>query len=187
MSIADKILRAKADYDAVYEAGKASGGGSHTSCFDGTFEGEFVDNDILSLKYGAFAGCSQITKIDLPNCTKVGGNYAFYNATAVEIILLPSVTSGSFGAVFYGCSNVKTIDLRSLGGAVFESNAFRGCGKLEKLILGGNTICTFTGSNYLSGVPTSMTVYVPESLVGTYQGTSPWSQYEIKPISALEG
>ena len=187
MSIADKILRAKADLDAVYEAGKASGGGSHTSCFDGTFEGEFVDNDITSVRYGAFADCKEITKLSLPNCTKVGGNYAFYNMTNVKEILLPSAASGVFGATFNSCTNLETIDLRNLGGVLLDSNCFRFCSALKTLILGGDAICTIANNNVLGGTPSSMSIYVPDDLVDAYKANSTWASFtsRIKPRSAL--
>ena len=63
----------------------------HTSCFDGTFKGEFIDNDITSVRYGAFADCNNITKVSLPNCNTISGNYAFYNMDSVTEILLPNV------------------------------------------------------------------------------------------------
>ena len=158
---------------------------SHTSCFDGTFEGEFIDNDITSVRYGAFAECTQITKLSLPNCTTISGNYAFYHLDNAEEILLPNVTGGVFAATFNFCGKVKRIDLRNLGGVKFDNNCFRYCYALEKLILGGDAICTVANDNVLGGVPTTMTVYVPTDLVPAYQGTSPWSKYEIKSISTL--
>ena len=163
------------------------GVGVHTSCFDGTFEGEFVDNDITSVRYGAFADCKEITKLSLPNCTNVGGNYAFYNMTNVKEILLPNVASGVFGATFNSCTNVETIDLRSLGGALLDSNCFRYCSKLTTLILGGTAINTLANNNVLGGTPSSMSIYVPDNLVDAYKANSTWASYvsRIKPMSAL--
>ena len=190
MTIADKILRAKADYDAVYEAGKASGGGSvsHTSCFDGTYSGDYIDANITSVRYGAFAGCTEITKLSLPNCTNIGGNYAFYNMTNVKEILLPNVTGSAFGTTFYQCSNVETIDLRSLGGVLLDSNCFRYCAKLATLIFGGTAINTLANNNVLGGTPTTMSIYVPDDLVDAYKANSTWASYvsRIKPMSELE-
>lgn len=177
MSIADKILRAKADYDAVYEAGKASGGGSHTSCFDGTYSGDYIDADITSVRYGAFAGCENITKVSLPNCTTIGGNYAFFSMTNVKEILLPKVTSGVFGATFNACSNMETIDLRRLGGVLLDSNCFRYCSNLTTLILGGTAINTIANNNVLGGTPTSMSIYVPDNLVDAYKANSTWASF----------
>lgn len=156
-----------------------SGGGnaSHTSCYDGTFEGEYIDNEITSVRYGAFAGCTEITKVSLPNCTNVGGNYAFYNMKNVKEILLPNVTSGVFGYTFQNCTNVETIDLRSLGGVKLDGNCFRYCSALETLILGGTEINTLANTNVLSGTPASMSIYVPHDLVDAYKGATNWTTY----------
>lgn len=167
----------------------AAGDASHTSCFDGTFEGEFVDNDITSVRYGAFADCKEITKLSLPNCTSVRGNYAFYNMTNVKEILLPSVASGVFGATFNNCSNVEIIDFRNLGGVLFDSNCFRFCYALKTLIFGGTAINTIANNNVLGGTPSSMSIYVPDDLVDAYKANSTWASYvsRIKPRSELEG
>lgn len=173
----------------------SAGGGnaepvSHTSCFDGTYEGEFVDNDITSLRYGAFAGCENITKVSLPNCTNIGGNYAFYDMTSVKEILLPNVTGGVFGATFNNCPNVQKIDLRSLGGVLFDSNCFRYCTKLQILILGGTEINRLANTNVLGGTPATMSIYVPDDLVEAYKAADYWKTdaivNKIKPLSELE-
>ena len=190
MSIADKILRAKADLDAVYEAGKASGGGgSHTSCFDGTINGEYIDDEIKYLRYGAFADCKNITKVSLPSCEEFGGNYVFYNMVDVTEFSLPKVKRGSFGATFMGCSSVTKIDLSGLGGAEIGAQCFRNCPNLQTVILGGNTMNTLANTNALLGTPTTMSIYVPDDLVDDYKANSTWASYvsRIKPRSALEG
>ena len=190
MSIADKILRAKADLDAVYEAGKASGGGgSHTSCFDGTINGEYIDDEIKYLRYGAFADCKNITKVSLPSCEEFGGNYVFYNMVDVTEFSLPKVKRGSFGATFMGCSSVTKIDLSGLGGAEIGAQCFRNCPNLQTVILGGNTMNTLANTNALFGTPTTMSIYVPDDLVDDYKANSTWASYvsRIKPRSALEG
>lgn len=188
MTIADKIRRAKADYDAVYEAGKASGGGRHTQCFDGTFEGVFEDTEIKALRYGAFAGCGGVTKVSLPNCEEIKGNYVFYDMDSVEEISLPKLAKAtSFGAIFNNCGKVKTIDLRSLGGVTLDSNCFRYCAALETLIFGGTAINTLANTNVLGGTPATMSIYVPDALYDEYIAHSSWASYvsRIKKRSVL--
>lgn len=147
---------------------------SHTSCFDGSYEGEFVDNEITSLRYGAFAECKEITKVSLPNCTRIGGNYAFYYMTNVTEILLPNVSSGLFGGTFNQCANVEIIDMRSLGGVLFDSNCFRYCSNLQTLILGGTEINRLANTNVLGGTPATMSIYVPDDLVDAYKAADYW-------------
>lgn len=150
---------------------------SHTSCFDGSFEGDFIDNDITSLRYGAFAECKKITNLSLPNCTTIGGNYAFYYMENAEEILLPNVTGGVFVATFNFCSKAEIIDLRSLGGVLFDNNCFRYCSNLETLILGGTTINTLANTNVFGGTPATMSIYVPHDLVDAYKSATNWTTY----------
>ena len=52
MTIAEKILRAKADYDAVYEAGKNAGGGGGQGSYDEGYEaGRKAEYDVFWDKY----------------------------------------------------------------------------------------------------------------------------------------
>ena len=53
MSIAEKLIRAKSDYDAVYEAGKAQGGGDN---YYDTFWDAFQSNGNRVHHNYAFAG-----------------------------------------------------------------------------------------------------------------------------------
>ena len=168
----------------------SAGGGSasHTQCFDGSFEGEFVDPEIKALRYGAFAQCDGITKISLPNCEELLGNYVFYGMDEVQEISLPKLTSApSLAATFQECPKLTTIDLRSLGGAGFGNNCFRASPALNKLILGGDEICTVTGSGVFTGTPATMSIYVPDALYDAYIAAPSWEPYvdRIKKRSVL--
>lgn len=67
MTIAEKILRAKADYDEVYEAGKNSGGGAD-SYYD-TFWDAYQENGNRVNYHGAFAGTGWTAKTFKPKHT----------------------------------------------------------------------------------------------------------------------
>ena len=174
IDVAEKILRAKADYDAVYEAGMASGGGEDPieAFVQGTTEGEYVSDKVTSLRLGAFSGCGNLTKISLPNCTEIlgryafnecknvteinlpsltsisDGNYTFYGMTSLEKIKLPNLTTvGSFSATFWNCTNAKRIEMPKLSGQAITTYVFRYCYAFETLILGGETMNTLSNTN----------------------------------------
>ena len=108
---------------------------------DGTMSGAYIDTNLTSLRWGAFACCKNLTKVYLPNCTEILGRYAFDSCENVKTLELPNLTRivdatytfngmsklesidlsklttvENFAAVFYNCSEIKRIDLRSLGG-----------------------------------------------------------------------
>lgn len=213
MSIAEKILRAKADYDAVYEAGKASGGGSVslTPCFDGSISGEYVDNNLITLRHGAFAGCENLTKISLPNCKEMKGNRNFNSCTNLEVVELPEVetvaelaytfesakklervsfpklkTTGGTGACFQTCTNLKRVDFPLLSGVTLSNYTFRNCSNLETVVIGGSALCPMNSSNVVSGA-TKAIFYVPDNLVTQYKAATNWASISgrIKPMSEL--
>lgn len=213
MSIADKILRAKDDYNAVYEAGKASGGGSVslTPYFDGSISGEYVDNELTVLRIGAFAG-TNLTKISLPNCKEIKGSRQFNSCTNLVEVELPEVdtaselaytfsgdiklervsfpklaTTGATGACFDGCTNLKRVDFPLLSGVTIGNYAFRNCSNLETLVIGGDTLCPLNSGNVFNGVYTTWKLYVKDNLVEDYKKATNWVNHasKIKPLSEL--
>lgn len=210
MTIADKILRAKADYDAVYEAGKASVGSvSHTSCFDGSVSGEYIDDALTVVRFGGFAG-TNFTKISLPNCkelkesrnfagcpnltavelpeltTVYGLDYTFYASTKIERVSFPKLeyAPNGTGGCFQGCTNLKRVEFPKLSGTTISNYTFRQCPNLQVIIIGGATLCPLNNTNAFQNCPNAI-VYVPDNLVGAYKGATNWVTYasRIKGIS----
>ena len=186
-----------------------SGHGKLRSLLDGTITGEYIDVGVTCLQLGAFAGCKNLTKIYLPNCTEILGRYAFEGCESVTTLELPNLTRitdatytfqgmsklqsidlskltevEGFAAVFYNCYEVRRIDLRSLGGVAFGSNAFRYCKKLETLILGGTAMNTLVNTNVLGAAgqnaPNGLSIYVPDALVEAYKTATNWTAYASK-------
>ena len=78
---------------------------------DGTFSGEYIDNDITTFKDYAFSGIKKITKIDCPNATKLPNGFARECSDLIEVNL-PKAIDGSHSAyAFYNCNKLKTLNL----------------------------------------------------------------------------
>lgn len=212
MSIADKILRAKADYDAVYEAGKASGGSSEdviAKLVQGTIEGEYVSEEVTSLRTGAFCNCPKLTYVSLPNCTTFDGFRQFANCTKITALNLPKleiITDGnqtfvtmtnlqelslpkltkisSCNAMFNGCQNVCKIDLPLLSDSTIGTSCFYNCYDLHTLILGGDTINPLGNTNAFNNAgrntPNGLSIYVPDALVEAYKTATNWTAHASK-------
>ena len=71
-----------------------------------------------------------------------------------------------------------------------RDNAFYGCESLETLIVGTESerVCELS-SNSLDGTDASLTIYVPDELVESYQAAPNWTDYssQIHGISNLPG
>lgn len=90
-------------------------------------------------------------------------------------------------------SNMITADLgnaTSLG-----SNSLYGCSNLKNVILRGTSVCTLSATSAFLSTPlassgTGGTLYVPQSLISSYQSANNWSTilgYENNSIVAIEG
>lgn len=140
----------------------------------------------------AFYSCSALTTIDIPNATSIGTS-AFQNCSALTTVDLPNATSIGYSA-FSGCSGLITIDLpnaTSIDNATFQdcsaltsvdfSNiasigayAFQRDYELKTIFLRSKTMCTCVGDPSLNS---SVTIYVPESLINSYKTATYWSKY----------
>ena len=187
--------------DGVMTVGTASGGGWTT---DGIAERSEPSGDIVitttNIKENAFSECANITSVNITNATTIRG-YSFKLCTGLVTLSMPNVISFASAQQFISCENLKNVyapSLSVLGGNAFQnctsleiidlpaatrlnfSRVFYGCSKLQTVILRNTSVVPvnndcftntpFTGYNGLSG-----TVYVPQSLISSYQTASNWS------------
>lgn len=127
MNMAKKLLQLKQDFDEVYEAGKAAGGGS------GDYEQGYEDgknsvgnpleyaDKLYETFYGVTFPDEYELSLNLPNVTNL--NSAFYGAKGIKKITIKGNTAGNnvvFNRAFRG-SSLETIDLTELN-AKFDSD-----------------------------------------------------------------
>lgn len=99
-------------------------------------------------------GCTSLTSINLPSLT-TAADYFLADCTSLTSVDLPSLTSIDCECPFNGCTNLKSIYLRS------------------------NTMCEVTDINAgldspISGFPSQTTIYVPASLIDQYKASDGW-------------
>ena len=184
---------------------------SYTKCFDGSMVGEYIDDNLTSVRFGGFAGTGY-TKISLPNCTELKGTrnfaacpnlevlelpevvttteglgYTFYASTKLKKVSLPKLAyTSDTGGCFQGCSNIERIELPMLSGTTISNYTFRQCYALKVIIIGGSTLCPLGNVNAFQNCNNAI-IYVPDDLVTTYQGATNWATYasRIKGISEV--
>ena len=89
-------------------------------------EYEGTQYSVTSIGNDAFAYCSGLTSIDIPNSVTSIGESAFYKCTGLTSVTIGnSVTSIGF-QVFYDCSGLTSIDIPNSVTSIGES-AFSGC------------------------------------------------------------
>lgn len=118
--------------------------------------------NVINIDDSAFSYCTSLTTINFPNVINIG-NSAFYYCTALTTINFPNVTDiGDYA--FRCCNLLKTIDfmnITSIDGRLFED-----CNELVALILRGQSVCVL---NNCADLPTNTYIYVPASLVSSYE------------------
>lgn len=180
----------------------------------GSYEGGggATDTDLVSFL------ANEMTYIKIPSATKIMKAYSFRSTPAQKIYLpvvtiwgdvtnsvsnsssivafsAPSVTSqpGNTSSTFASDSNIETIDIGSwprIGG-----NEFQNCSKLKVLVLRRSSVATLASTNAFTGTPfasggTGGTLYVPNSLISSYQSASNWATilgYANNSIVKIEG
>ena len=143
---------------------------------------------------------SAIESLNHPNVTSVG-QYAFENCTSLSDISMPSVTK-IYTHAFNGCTAISEVSFKSLEGAdsyafnkctslskadmgniylYLSSRLFYGCSSLDTLILRRTSGDIRTTSSALTGTKIASGngyIYVPASMISTYQEDSTWSKYK---------
>ena len=134
---------------------------------------------------GIFGYCSALTGVTAPQLTFIPAN-TFQYCTMLEEVAFPKVASIGSSA-FEGCSKLKKIDV---GGAVTAINSafLSGTSLLEAIILRGVTTVPTLGSSVFNNTRVASGaayVYVPRSLLATFQVAATWSNYTAQ-LRAIE-
>lgn len=112
--------------------------------------------NVTDIKTYAFAGCTNLTKLESPLYVEKGSQGAFLNCPALTMIDLP-VAISIHSECFQGCSSLKTLILRKTDDICALTN-----------------IGAFDNSPFSEGGSGGI-VYVPQSLISTYQIATNWS------------
>ncbi len=88
-----------------------------------------IGEEVETIPANLFAGCTNVTSINLPNTLRYIGSNAFKNTGVTSITIPNSVTSIGSGA-FYGCANAFTPLVISENVDTIGPDAFGGCDNL---------------------------------------------------------
>jgi len=89
---------------------------------------------VTSIGESAFAYCSGLESVVIPNSVTSIGSYAFYDCSGLESVVIPNSVTSIGLAAFYGCSGLTSIvipnSVTSIG-----SYAFYDCSGLESVVI----------------------------------------------------
>ncbi|MBQ6035784.1 MAG: leucine-rich repeat protein [Lachnospiraceae bacterium] len=174
--------------------------------------------NLTAVGNNVFEGCTYLTEMNLPNVVSVGTS-GFLNArfehiympklktlsggqnfrsssnnAALKTIVLPALTTNATGQAFRNHTGLTAVDIGPVNG--FYANDFNGDSALTVLVLRKtsgvvalNATTVFDGTPFASG-GSGGTIYVPQSLIATYQAATNWSTidgYGTITWAAIEG
>lgn len=181
------------------ETGIYNGQSSKSNVFYGCTKLTTIDCPKLVLQRDFFAyNNTALTTVNLPAETYVGES-GFGYCTSLENIVLPAAYA-FYTSAFASCTKLEGADFGasiasgSISG-LFRNSIFNGCTKLNKLVLRtSHAIYPLTNINVFNNTPFASgkaggTLYVPQTLIATYQAASNWSTilgYTNNQIKSIE-
>ena len=169
-----------------------------------TITSEGVTYTVTAIGDDAFAGCTALTTVELPNTLEVIG-YRAFEASGLTQITLPSSVTDIYLNAFLNCSAIESIKI-SDGITSVADMLFSSCAALTTLELGKDVqsigMIAFMGSIALteitchavvppsvsmmvfaSSIFESATLYVPAESIDAYKEASTWKDFlNIKAI-----
>ena len=142
-----------------------------------------------------FSRCTSLTAVNAPNL-QIGGTYTFQNCTALNGLVLPSLKEAPSNMCVG--AGLQYADFGNSGMTTdqwLRIQAFNSCSNLTVLVLRApfvarlENISAFQSTPFASG-KTGGTLYVPSSLVSSYQSATNWStilSYTNNQILPIEG
>lgn len=114
--------------------------------------------------------CDYLTSVNLPNLTSVG-NGLLNTCPSLTSVNLPNLTTAGTHLLAY-CTSLTAVgfpNLTSVGGNFLSNSP-----KLQSIYLRSTTMCTLGG---VTTLPSSVSIYVPASLINSYKTADYWKEY----------
>lgn len=144
-----------------------------------------------SIKAQTFRSATSLTSVTFPATLSSIGDYAFTGTGLAKAVLHTVTTMGTYA--FSGITSLTAVDIGSSG--EIKANTFNGDTALNVLVLRENSVTALANINALNNTPFASgksggTLYVPQSLISSYQSASNWSTilgYANNSITKIEG
>ena len=132
-----------------------------------------IPQDITSIGNGAFAGCTNLTMLDIPNSVTSIENGAFWKCKGLKNFIVGSNVELIGSGAFQECINLNSIVVPSTVNQIVNW-AFHQCSGLKDFYIYANN-CPLTDEDVFEETPIeNATLHVPAASVDLYKQTSPW-------------
>lgn len=145
---------------------------------------------LTDLIQASFGTMTSLKKVFLSRLATVPA-YCWDACSNLETAVLPNSASTGGQGIFRNCSKLAAVDMNK---GNIQNNTFNGCSVLKTLVIRSSTAVTLSNINAFGNTPfasgkTGGTLYVPNSLLSTYQSASNWSTingYTNNQIKSIE-
>ena len=148
-----------------------------------------IPDTLISIGNGAFASCTNIKRIEMPDSCLELGLWPFNTCTSLEEVRISSNISQIPSATFYDCNKLSSVTI-SKSVTRIDDSAFSGCTSLSTIYFNGNapTIASHAFTNvtatayYPAGDPTWT-----EDVRQNYGGNITWEERNTASIDITSG
>lgn len=120
-----------------------------------------IPDGITSIGWATFYNCTSLANITIPDCVTTIGDSAFFNCKSLRSIILPNSLTIIEDNAFLVCSELTTITIPNSVTSIGD-NAFSGCSSLTSVTL-GNSVTTI-GKEAFEGCNLGPTITIPKSV-----------------------
>lgn len=135
-----------------------------------------IPNSVTTIGNSAFAACSGLTSVTIPNNVTTIGSEAFRGCIGLTDITIPNSVTFINGGVFYNCVGLTSV---TIGNSVTSIGIqlFNGCRILESVTIKATNPPELTWDNDMFVNSTNCPIYVPSESVEAYKTAQYWSTY----------
>ena len=135
-----------------------------------------IPNSVTSIGNGAFRDCTGLTSITIPNSvTSIGGS-TFENCSSLTSITIPNSVTSIGDWAFDGCSSLTSITIPNSVTSIGYS-AFYGCTGLTSIYLLSIVPPSISSSSFSNTQYKNAVLYVPQGTLATYQVADNWKNF----------
>ena len=109
----------------------------------------------------AFAGCKNLTSVDLPNTVTKISRSAFYNCSGLTSVTIPNSVTSIGNYAFEYCTGLTTITCKAVNPPALGDDVFY-------------------------DVDTTIPLYVPDQSVSSYLAAEQWKEFDVKAAQGIE-
>ena len=161
----DIVIPETVNYEGISYSVTSIGESAFASCSGLT--SITIPNSVTSIGYYAFTGCSGLTSITIPNSVTSIGRYAFHKCYSLTSIIIGNSVTSIGGGAFDECSSLTSIiignSVTSIGGG-----AFRYCSSLTSIKIPNSV--TKIGDVAFYGCSSLTTITIPNNVTSIEDG-----------------